>query len=60
MDASQRAGAVGAAENMLGEAVHALVPHDRLERVLEAFSEVLPKEKIIVSRIENRSVRLVG
>ena len=60
MDASQRAGAVGAAENMLGEAVHALVPRDRLERVLEAFSEVLPKEKIIVSRIENRSVRLVG
>ncbi|KYH40623.1 MAG: hypothetical protein AYL32_010510 [Candidatus Bathyarchaeota archaeon B26-2] len=60
MDASQDAGALGAAQNMLGEAVHALVPRDRLEPVLEAFGKFLPDERIIVSEIENQGVRLVG
>jgi len=60
MDASQDAGALGAAQNMLGEAVHALVPRDRLEPVLEAFGKFLSDERIIVSEIENQGVRLVG
>ena len=53
------AGAVGSAQNMLGEAVHALVLEERAGEVAEAFKRVLPPEKVLMSKIDFQGVRLV-
>jgi pantoate kinase len=52
------AGAVGAAQNMLGEAVHALVLEENAGRVAEAFKQVLPSERVIISKIDFQGARL--
>lgn len=56
---AEKAGAVGAAQNMVGEAVHALVLKDKVENVVEVFKKVLPKEKILVAKIDFRGAHLV-
>jgi pantoate kinase len=56
---AKNAGAVGAAQNMLGEAVHALVLEENAGRVAEAFKQVLPSEKVIVSKIDFQGARLI-
>jgi pantoate kinase len=60
MDLSEKAGAVGAAQNMVGEAVHALVTVDHVDAVYEAFRTVLPEEKIITAKIDFQGARLIG
>ncbi len=57
---AKEAGAVGAAQNMIGEAVHALVLKENVEAVAEAFKQVLPSEKVIVSKVDFQGARLVG
>ncbi len=57
MELSEKAGAIGAAQNMLGEAVHALVTVDRMESVYEAFRQLLPEEKIIMAKIDLQGAR---
>lgn len=57
---AENAGAVGAAQNMVGEAVHALVLKDKVEGVVEVFKKVLPKEKTLVAKIDFRGAHLVG
>ncbi len=57
---AKKAGAVGAAQNMIGEAVHALVLKENADQVAEAFKQVLPSEKVIVSKIDFQGARLVG
>ncbi len=59
MDSAEGAGAIGAAQNMVGEAVHALTTSDNLSSVLRAFGEVLPKEKIVSGKVDLQGVRLV-
>ena len=54
-----KAGAVGATQNMIGEAVHAVVHQENAALVAEAFKEVLPSEQVIVSKIDFQGVRLV-
>lgn len=56
---AKEAGAVGAAQNMLGEVAHALVPQENANSVAEAFKRVLPSEKVIVSKIDFEGVRLI-
>jgi pantoate kinase len=56
---AKKAGAVGATQNMLGEAVHALVLEENADRVAEAFKEVLPSEKVIISKIDFQGARLI-
>jgi len=51
MTAAERAGALGAAQNMIGEAVHALVRKDKVKSVVQSFVRVLPPDKIVVSEI---------
>jgi len=51
MDAAEEAGAVGAAQNMLGEAVHTVVEENKVKKVVRAFERFLPREKIVVARI---------
>jgi pantoate kinase len=57
---AEKAGAVGAAQNMIGEAVHALVLKENADQVAEAFKQVLPFENVIVSKIDFQGARLVG
>jgi pantoate kinase len=57
---SDKAGALGAAQNMVGEAIHALTTSDNTENLVQAFRKVLPKEKILVSPVDTQGARLIG
>ncbi|MGC8998307.1 MAG: pantoate kinase [Candidatus Bathyarchaeia archaeon] len=57
--AADEAGAIGAAQNMVGEAVHALTTSENAERVAQAFKRILPEEKVLVSRVELGGARLL-
>jgi pantoate kinase len=57
---AKKAGAVGAAQNMIGEAVHALVSKENAYQVAEAFKRVLSPEKVLESKIDFQGARLVG
>jgi pantoate kinase len=59
VQSAKKAGAIGAAQNMLGEAVHALVLEENANRVVEAFKQVLPSEKVIISKIDLQGARLI-
>jgi len=59
MDAAEKAGALGAAQNMLGEAVHALVERDKVKSVLSAFEKLLSPDKIIVAEVSLSGAQLV-
>ncbi len=58
IELSEKAGAIGATQNMLGEAVHALVTVDKMKSVHEAFRKLLPEEKIIITNIDLRGARI--
>ena len=60
IELAEKHGAVGAAQNMLGEAVHALVTVDSVGSVVQAFEKLLPKEKIIVAEIDLQGARRLG
>ncbi len=57
IELAEKAGAVGAAQNMVGEAVHALVTVDKVEDVVQAFKKVMPSEKIIIAKIDLQGAR---
>ncbi|HSV49079.1 MAG TPA: hypothetical protein VLH35_02095 [Candidatus Acidoferrales bacterium] len=57
--AALKAGAVGAAQNMIGEAVHAVCHEENAGSVAEAFKQLLPKQQVIVSRIDFQGARLI-
>jgi pantoate kinase len=57
---AEKAGAVGSAQNMVGQAVHSLVLEENANQVAEAFKQVLPPEKVIVSKVDFQGARLVG
>jgi len=57
---AEKAGALGAAQNMVGEVIHAVTSLENAERVVEAFKQVLPVNKIIVSEIDFQGARLIG
>ncbi len=57
--AAKEAGAVGAAQNMIGEAVHAVVHEENAGRVEEAFKQILPKEQVLKSKIDFQGARLI-
>ena len=59
VDLAEKAGAIGASQNMIGEAVHALATVDTAERIAEAFEKVLPSRNILKSRIAIQGVRLL-
>ncbi len=56
---AKKAGAIGAAQNMIGEAVHAIVLKEKADSVTEAFKKVLSSEKIIISKIDFQGARLI-
>jgi pantoate kinase len=56
---AEKAGAIGAAQNMVGEAVHALTREENAENIAEAFKQILPNEKILVAKIDFQGARLI-
>jgi pantoate kinase len=60
MRLAEGAGAIGAAQNMVGEAVHALTTLENAENVVQAFKRVLPQEKILVAHVDIQGARLIG
>jgi len=60
MRLAEKAGAIGAAQNMVGEAVHALTTLENAENVVQAFKQVLPQEKILVAQVDIQGARLIG
>ncbi len=59
VESAKKAGAVGAAQNMIGEAVHAVVHEENANSVAEAFKQTLPSQQVIVSKIDFQGARLV-
>jgi pantoate kinase len=59
VSAAKKAGAVGAAQNMIGEAVHAVVYEENADSVAEAFKQTLPQQQVIVSKIDFQGARLI-
>jgi len=59
VNAAKKAGAVGAAQNMVGEAAHAIVLKENASAVTEAFKKILPKKSILMSQIDFQGARLV-
>jgi pantoate kinase len=55
-----KAGAVGAAQNMIGEAVHAVVLEENAVSVAEAFKQVLPENQVLLCKVDFQGARLVG
>jgi pantoate kinase len=57
---AEKAGAIGAAQNMVGEAVHALAFEENAGDIAEAFKQLLPNEKILVAKIDFQGAKLVS
>jgi len=57
IELAENTGAVGAAQNMVGEAVHALVTVDKVDDVVQAFKKVMSSEKIIIAKIDLQGAR---
>jgi pantoate kinase len=54
------AGAIGAAQNMVGEAVHAVVEDSKTAKVLRAVKRAFPDAKVFLSSIDGQGVRLLS
>ena len=57
---AEGAGAIGAAQNMVGNVIHAVTTSENAERVAQAFMQVLPHERIITAKIDFEGARLLG
>lgn len=60
IDTMTSAGAVGAAQNMIGDAVHGVVENKNARRVLRLVRERFPKAVVFVSQLDERGVRLIA
>jgi len=57
---ARKAGAIGAAQNMVGEAIHVLATSENADRVVQAFKQVLPQNSILTAKIDHSGARLIG
>jgi pantoate kinase len=57
---AEKAGSIGVAQNMVGEAVHALTTVENAESVIQAFKQVLSENQILSARIDLQGARLIG
>jgi len=60
IELAEKTGAIGAAQNMVGEAVHALVTVDKVESVVQAFKKAMSSEKILITKIDLQGARRLG
>jgi len=56
---AEDAGAIGATQNMIGEAVHAVTTENSLDDVHEAFRKHISVDKIIISKIDFKGARIL-
>jgi pantoate kinase len=54
------AGATGAAQNMIGEAVHGVADDSKTARVVKSVRKAFPDAKVFTSSIDHQGVRLLG
>lgn len=59
IDDVEKAGAVGASQNMIGDAVHAVVKDSKLKAVHDVFKSHMSEDKIVVSKIDLQGARLL-
>jgi len=59
MTLAEKAGAIGVAQNMVGEAVHALTTQENVEKVTQVFKKVLPNEKVLSGKVDLQGARLL-
>jgi pantoate kinase len=57
---ARKAGAIGAAQNMVGEAIHVLATSENVDSVVQAFKQVLPQNSILTAKIDHSGARLIG
>ena len=60
VDAAVEAGAIGATQNMVGEAVHALATAEHVDGVVEAFRKFVPDDRILVAEVSPHGARILG
>jgi pantoate kinase len=60
VDLAVKAGAVGAAQNMVGEAVHAVACEADAQNVAEAFKQALSPDRVLVSKLDFQGAQLVS
>jgi len=56
---AENAGALGVAQNMVGEAIHALTFEENAGKIEEAFKQVLPNERVLKAKVDLQGARLV-
>ncbi|MCK4243617.1 hypothetical protein KAX03_01980 [Candidatus Bathyarchaeota archaeon] len=56
---AEEAGAIGATQNMLGEAVHAITTREKADAVYDVFRKYLPENRIINSAIDFQGGRII-
>ena len=57
---AEKAGAIGAAQNMIGEAVHALTTIHNAQRIAEVFKKILPSANVLIAKVDAQGARLMG
>jgi pantoate kinase len=57
---AEKAGAIGAAQNMVGEVIHAVTTSENVHSVVQAFKQVLSQDKISVAKLDFQGARLLG
>lgn len=60
VDLAEKAGAIGAAQNMVGEVIHAVTTSKNVHSVVQAFKQVLPQDQITVAKVDFQGARLLG
>jgi pantoate kinase len=58
MDTMISAGAIGAAQNMIGKAVHGVVENSRISHVLDSVRREFPSAIVFASKLDEAGVRL--
>jgi pantoate kinase len=53
------AGAIGAAQNMIGEAVHAVAADSKLTKIIARVRGEFPAAEVFATRLDDRGIRLV-
>ena len=53
------AGAIGAAQNMIGEAVHAVAPDPKVKKIIAAVRRDFPSANVFTSHLDDRGVRVL-
>ncbi|MEM2098565.1 MAG: hypothetical protein QXU99_02295 [Candidatus Bathyarchaeia archaeon] len=56
---AKKSAAIGAAQNMVGEAIHAVAYEEKAQQVVEAFKQLLPEKNIIMAKIDQQGARLL-